>query len=189
MTLLLKTQKIPKILCVITKTARSLDALFAKRGRKICWENGLLLRSLSKTKVPFKGFFCPLHLHFPLEICCNAYVISSVKDQQKKGLDFCGQNYKLVFVLETRKLFLWFGSTLFSTWTSVHPGKGKCKKQRQKKAKFFIIKTGKLLFLTGNSTCQKMLTLCGDKRSFFLDFTWVHFRNADNFLERKKVRF
>lgn len=111
MTLLLKTQKIPKILCVITKTARSLDALFAKRGRKICWENGLLLRSLSKTKVPFKGFFCPLHLHFPLEICCNAYVISSVKDQQKKGLDFCGQNYKLVFVLETRKLF-WFGLVL-----------------------------------------------------------------------------
>ena len=123
--------------------------------------NGLLLRSLSRTKVLLKASSpLLLHLHFPLEICCNAYVISSVKDQQKKGLDFWGQNYKLVFVLETRKLF-WFGSTLFSTWTSVHPGKGKCKKQRQKKAKFFIIETGKLLFLTGYSTCQKMLTLWG----------------------------
>ena len=32
---------------------------------------------------------------------------------------------------------------------------------RQKKAKFFIIKTGMLLFLTGDASCQKMLTLWG----------------------------
>ena len=35
------------------------------------------------------------------------------------------------------------------------------KRTRQKKAKFFIIKTGMLLFLTGDASCQKMLTLWG----------------------------
>ena len=35
------------------------------------------------------------------------------------------------------------------------------KKEDKKKAKFFIIETGKLLFLTAYSTCQKMLTLWG----------------------------
>ena len=188
MTLLLKTQRFPKYCVWLQKQPEVLMHFLPNEDVKYVEKMGFFWGPSAKQRSPLKAFFCPLHLHFSLEICCNAYVISSVKDQQKKGLDFCGQNYKLVFVLETRKLF-WFGSTLFSTWTSVHPGKGKCKKQRQKKAKFFIIKTGKLLFLTGNSTCQKMLTLCGDKRSFFLDFTWVHFRNADNFLERKKVRF
>ena len=144
-----------------------------------------------QNKGPLKGFFfLPPAFALPtgdlLQCLCNFLGQRPTKERtrllwSKLQISFCSWDQETFLV--------WFGSTLFSTWTSVHPGKGKCKKQRQKKAKFFIIKTGKLLFLTGNSTCQKMLTLCGDKRSFFLDFTWVHFRNADNFLERKKVRF
>ena len=82
-------------------------------------------------------------------IICATNLTSKVKNIIITSLKNCG----------LLCLFCPFG-LLFSTWTIVQQC-SKCKKKDKKKAKFFIIETGKLLFLTAYSTCQKMLTLWG----------------------------